>query len=236
MTLEHMMVQDDSLTNVSQHNWVNTNEKKILFDKNRSLVSMKRPRPKLYCTYCRRDNHVIENCFNKKRDELNKTNKRHYNTATGPKNGEGFYNKRDNSLNRTQNTRLGRTLQAKNVQNNENRIVRFSSNSGSDATTPKNDYRKIHIVNETESKIEFLKSVIKINGINITAIFDTGAKTSSIPINHIKKYDLPIQKMVKCQMANNMIEDACLTVPLSTEVLGSLSKIQFVGLPRETCS
>ena len=65
------------------------------------------------------------------------------------------------------------------------------------------------------------------------AIFDTGAKTSLIPIKIIEQYKIPIQKIVKCQMANNVVEECCLTIPLRTEVLGSISDIQFIGLPRD---
>ena len=219
-------------------------------------------KPKLSCSYCRKTNHVAEKCFIRKRDEKegknkNQSEEKAKSNESTERNSRGnrrtrYHNGRSPSRSRNDQNDQQTSQNVRPPNNRYNGVQHNYGNNGPSEYQPNYNQNFVqHVrfddgkqetsgqrqmtynVNQDDAEIDFLKTTITIDDINIMAIFDTGAKTSSIPIKIIEQYKIPIQKIVKCQMANNVVEECCLTIPLRTEVLGSISDIQFIGLPRD---
>ena len=74
--------QEDNLTQINQSYSVSTNDKRKLkqngnnYEKPKNKTDQNnQSKPKLSCSYCRKTNHVAENCFIRKRDEKEGKNK-----------------------------------------------------------------------------------------------------------------------------------------------------------------
>ena len=131
----------------------------------------------------------------------------------------------------------------KNQQNKQLKSIQWKnpavvnrSRTQSGFNNQKQQVNSISVVKERDSeeilnyrisdRVEFIKSEITINGIKIKAIFDTGARTSSIPKSFVEKHNIPIERSINCQMANQLVEPSYLTQPLKVEVLGSISEFK----------
>ena len=150
----------------------------------------------MFCDYCKKTNHLADNCYKKINDNAKNEEKRKENNAGNKANIKPYPKPNINV-----------------VEKNEALVIRELNHSNRIYNTPPED-------------LSFATSTISVHGVEVEAMFDSGAIFSILRLVLVKKYKLPFDPIpTMCSMDNK-----------NSHMKKPLLRLYFIDLQAKFCS